>query len=143
MHVPQLVDSPRPCGRDVVDAGDARAIACRQYAALRLRRCRVARLARTLEAVEIARSSGSDSREEWIERRLVGNIMRRLERFVNAKLKLCVGSRTRTIVMENLLGFACIRPHLPNYYPPLAEARAQQRIIQNLKGSLDLVKGMQ
>jgi hypothetical protein len=96
-----------------------------------------------VEAAEIARSGGSDPREEWNDRHLVGNIVRRLERFVNAKLDLYVGSRTRTIVMEKFLGSACIRLHLPDYYPPPTKAHAQQRIIQNLKGSLDLIKGMQ
>jgi hypothetical protein len=96
-----------------------------------------------LEVAEIARSGGSGSREEWIDRRLVGNIVRRLERFVNAELELCVDSRIRTIIMEKFLGSACIRPHLPDCYPSPVEVRAQQCIIQNLKGSLDLVKGVQ
>jgi hypothetical protein len=99
--------------------------------------------AKALEAAETALSGAADSREEWIDRRLVGNIVRRLENFVNNELELYIGSRIHNTVMEKFLGSPCICPHLPDYYPLPTKARAQYRIIENLKGSLHLVKGVQ
>jgi hypothetical protein len=81
--------------------------------------------AKALEAAETALSGAADSREEWIDRRLVGNIVRRLENFVNRELELCVDSRTCNIVMEKFLGSPCICPHLPDYYPAPTEACVQ------------------
>jgi hypothetical protein len=120
---------------------DADGRACRDTAALRQRCYRVAMAARALEATESAQSGVADSSEEWIDRRLVGNIVRRLENFVNRELELCVGSRTRNTIMEKFLGSPCIRPHLPDYYPAPTEARVQHQIIENLKGSLHLCEG--
>lgn len=69
---------------------------------LHQRYCRVAMAAKALEAAETVQSGAADPRKEWIDRQLVGNIIRRLENFVNSELELCIGSRTCNSVMEKL-----------------------------------------
>ncbi len=44
--------------------------------------------------------------------------------------------------MEKLLGSKMIKPHLPNYYLPPTEAKAQHALVQGLKIELDYVKGV-
>jgi hypothetical protein len=120
---------------------DANGRTHRDTTALCQRCCRAAMAAKALEAAETALSGAADSREEWIDRRLVGNIVRRLENFVNNELELYIGSRIHNTVMEKFLGSPCICPHLPDYYPAPTEARVQHQIIENLKGSLHLCEG--
>ena len=66
------------------------------------RYCRAAMAAKALEATETIQSGAADPRKEWIDRQLVGNIIRRLENFVNSELELYIGSRTCNSVMEKL-----------------------------------------
>jgi hypothetical protein len=87
------------------------------------RQCRVAEQHRAWETTKFALSGVDVDGRGLVNGRLVGEVVQRLDYFLNAQLHPIEERRCRDAIMERYLSSATVRPHMPEYYLKPSDAR--------------------